>query len=140
MEQPERHFWPTQCVYLLFFSFFSQIGHYRLLSSFPVVYSKSLLFILYIVVCMCVPLLLNDLLLTRVQVHPLGPELIFRKANLLTLGCGEGTCNIYCRAQSKERGTQSLEDPNFDVFSTGAFKDHIIGEAIGCMINLWTIS
>ena len=30
------------------------------------------------------------------------------KANLLTLGCGEGRCSIYCRVSSKEYRLNSL--------------------------------
>ena len=39
--------------HILFFIFFSIIGHYKVLTRFPVLYSWSLLFILWIVVCIC---------------------------------------------------------------------------------------
>ena len=63
---PNSHFgiiWPCCAMgtgtrisktYQLFFGFFSYIGHYRVLSrEFPVLYSRLLLSILYIVLCIC---------------------------------------------------------------------------------------
>ena len=49
-----------------------------------------------------------------------------RKVNLLTLGCGEGKCGIYCRASSKESRQLVLESPELLEGSQGKlFKDRM---------------
>ena len=40
-------------IYIYLFRFFSHIGYYKILSIVPVLYNRPLLFILYIVVCIC---------------------------------------------------------------------------------------
>lgn len=56
------------------------------------------------------------------------------KANLLTPGCGEGKCNIYCKApdlgSSKERGQLMLRRPDLsDWFQGRDFKEKVRGVA-----------
>ena len=44
-----------------------------------------------------------------------------RKANRLTLGCGEGKCSIYFRCETKRIGGSCSEDPNYPMaFGEGA--------------------
>ena len=40
-------------IYICFFRVFSIISYYKILNKFSVLYSRSLLFILYIIVCIC---------------------------------------------------------------------------------------
>ena len=48
------------------------------------------------------------------------------KANLLTLGCGEGKCSVYCRASSKESRELVLKTPGLsDGFQGKVFKDRV---------------
>lgn len=57
---------------------------------------------------------------------------IHSKSNLLTPGCGEGKCNIYCKASdlgsSKEKGQLMLKRPNLsDWFQGRDFKGTVKG-------------
>ena len=46
------------------------------------------------------------------------------KANILILGCGEGKCNIYCRAPSNESRQLVLKRPKLpEDFQGKVFKD-----------------
>ena len=58
------------------------------------------------------------------------------KANLLMPGCGEGKCNIYCKAcdlgSSKEKGQLMLKRPDLsDWFQGRDFKGNIRGVVRG---------
>ena len=62
------------------------------------------------------------------------------KANLLTLGCGEGKYSIYRRAPSKENGQLVLKRPKLpNGFQGRGFKYSVREGAAGCVISLYTI-
>ena len=48
------------------------------------------------------------------------------KANLLTLGCAEGKCSIYCRHQTRSPRQLVLKTPKLpDGFQQSIFKDQM---------------
>ena len=56
------------------------------------------------------------------------------KANLLTLGCGEGKYSVCCRAPSKENRQLMLKSSKLpDGFQRRVFKDNIRGK--GCRVS-----
>ena len=51
-----------------------------------------------------------------------------RKANLLTLGCGEGKCSVYCKVPDKENVWLTLKKPRTpEGFQPNVFKDQVTG-------------
>ena len=61
------------------------------------------------------------------------------KANLLTLGCGEGKCKVYCRAPSKESRQLTLKRPELsDGFQRKVFKDWVRERVAGYTVSSWT--
>ena len=53
------------------------------------------------------------------------------KADLLTWGCGEGKCSVYCRAPSKESRKLVIQRPELPKeFQGKVFKDKVREEAL----------
>ena len=60
------------------------------------------------------------------------PSPACRKANLLTPGCGEGKCSVYCQAPSKESKQLVLKRPKLpEGFQENVFKDRVRERAAG---------
>ena len=61
------------------------------------------------------------------------------KANLLTLGCGEGKCSVYCMEPSKESRQLVLKRPELcDGFQRKVLKDRVREGDCGVCDKLWT--
>ena len=59
---------------------------------------------------------------------------MYSKANLLTLGCGEGKYSIYCMEPGKENGQLVLKRPELpNGFQTSVLKGNIRAE--GCAVH-----
>ena len=61
--------------------------------------------------------------------------LLHSKASLLTLGCGEGKFDIYCRDQERRLRSLCSKDLNsWMAFREGLFKT-VQGRVTGCVMN-----
>ena len=76
----------------------------------------------------------------KVSLTKLGSDCLMRsKVNLLTLGCGEGKYNVYCRVTIKEKRHLQLKRPELLMaFEAGFFKTTLGMRDMGSMISSCT--
>ena len=71
---------------------------------------------------------------------PGSTHLPWSKVNLLTLGCDEGKYSVFCRAQTRSRGSLCSKDPNFlVVFREEFLKAQFEMKAVGCVTFFWLV-
>lgn len=62
------------------------------------------------------------------------------KANVLTPGCGEGECSVYCRARQGERAAHAENPHPPTAFREGALKAVCVRERVaGCVISSYAV-
>ena len=60
----------------------------------------------------------------------------WNKASLLTPGCGEGKCSIYCKAKQGAWATNAQKAWT-SPFTKRYFKDSVREKVLGCVISSW---
>lgn len=59
------------------------------------------------------------------------------EANLLTLGCGEAKCSVYCKVPDKESGTAKFKKPKLELGFRKALSKARLGEG-GELQGMWS--